>query len=168
MNDNTRRPRHDANRDKLLNLGRSNADVTKPLTAQTDRSEQRLAYLNRWMEDCRDLRSAGWERADETEGDERTKVQNIVDRCERDNADIMVEAATLVPRTLRGFALKARLLTCVYGTAETNFSCEEETVYRGLIGQLLDAAGLDRIDDGSEGTREFLPRARAFLSAEAA
>lgn len=135
---------------------------------QPDRAEQRLAVLNQWMEEVRALRNAGWERADQTDGDENAKAQGIVDRCERDISAIMVEAATIPPCSLRGFALKARLLTCVHGSEETNFTDEEDALYRALIGQLLGAADLGRIDDGSEGTREFAPIAAAFLSAEAA
>lgn len=126
--------------------------------------EQRLADLNDLMVRVRATRAAAWAREDEVSGDERIEVDSIAARCEREITDITREATTIVPRSLRGFALKARLLTCIHGTEETNFTTEEDGLYRSLIGQLLGAADLSRIDDGAEDAKGFLDRSDAQLA----
>lgn len=126
--------------------------------------EQRLSDLNNLMVRVRTTRAAAWAREETVEGDEQTECELIASRCDREITDITEEAATIVPHSVRGFALKARLLTCIHGSEETNFTTEEDTLYRSLIGQLLAAAGLSRIDDGADDAKDFLDRSDAKLA----
>lgn len=130
--------------------------------------DERLREINTIIERYRATQQAAWRREDGASEKLMETLEATGARSFRDIAAYTMEAALLTPRSLLGFALKARLLTQTYGSEETSFTDAEDVLCRSLVAQLLAAAGLSRIDDNSSDAEEFLARSAVELSAEAA